>query len=111
LLGIDWKQKLTILFISTQVNINPTVFWLLYAIILHPKERAIIEREIAPAFSPSSSDPNVETLSDLDVLLHNAPLLNAMFWEALRSVFYRTVLFISLYVMIKQVYGHINVHT
>jgi hypothetical protein len=62
------------------------VFWLLYAILLRPKERAIIEKIIAPAFSPSSSDLNVETLSDLNVLLSNAPLLNSMFWEALRSV-------------------------
>jgi hypothetical protein len=62
------------------------MFWLFYQILLHPKERAIIEQEIAPAFTPSPSDPNVETLSDLDVLL-KAPLLNAMYWEALRSVF------------------------
>jgi hypothetical protein len=62
------------------------MFWLLYAIIRHPKERAIIEKEVAPAFSPSSSDPNVETLTDLNVLLNNAPMLNAMFWEAMRSV-------------------------
>ena len=62
------------------------MFWLLYAILLRPKERAIIEKEIAPAFSPSSSDPNVETLSDLNVLLNNAPTLNAMFWEAMRLV-------------------------
>jgi hypothetical protein len=85
LLGIDWPEELTIS-ISTQVNVNPTMFWLLYAILLRRKERAIIEKEIAPAFSPSSSDPNVETLSDINVILHNAPLLNAMLWEAMRSV-------------------------
>jgi cytochrome P450 len=61
------------------------MFWFFYEILLHPKERAIIEQEIAPAFSPSPSDPNVETLSNLDVLL-KAPLLNSMYWEALRSV-------------------------
>jgi hypothetical protein len=72
--------------ISSQANVNPLVFWVLYEILLRPKERAIIEKEIAPAFSPSSSDPNVETVSDLNVLLHNAPLLNAMYWEGLRSV-------------------------
>jgi hypothetical protein len=85
LLGIDWNEKLTIP-IRSHANINPTMFWLLYEIILHPKERAIIEKEIAPAFSPSSSDPNVETLSDLNVLLDNAPVLNAMYWEAMRFV-------------------------
>jgi hypothetical protein len=87
LLGIDWQEKLTIS-ISSHANVNPTMFWLLYGIILHPKERAIIEKEIAPAFSPSSSDPNVETLRDLNLLLHNAPMLNAMYWEAMRSVLY-----------------------
>jgi hypothetical protein len=71
------------------------MFWLLYGILLHPKERAIIEKEIAPAFSPSSSDPNVETLSDLNVLLNNAPLLNSMFWEAMRSVLCLSFHFIS----------------
>jgi hypothetical protein len=83
--GLCWQEKLTTT-IRSQANVNPTTFWLLYAIILHPKERAIIEKEIAPAFSPSSSDPNVETLSDLNVLLTKAPLLNAMWWEAMRSI-------------------------
>jgi hypothetical protein len=96
---------------STQVNLNPTVFWLLYAIILHPKERAIIEQEIVPAFSPSSSDPSVETLSDLNVLLQNAPLLNSMYWEAMRSVFSRAFLFISLHIMIEQVFERSSFRT
>ena len=92
--GFYWHEKLTTT-ISSQANVNPTTFWLLYAIILHPKERAIIEKEIAPAFSPSSSDPNVETLSDINVILHNAPLLNAMLWEAMRSVLYISFHFTS----------------
>ena len=65
---------------STQANANPSAFWLIYQILLLPAQmRARLEAEIAPAFDPATNQ-----LTNLNHLIHNAPLLDSMYWEVLR---------------------------
>ncbi|CCA68432.1 related to cytochrome p450, putative-Talaromyces stipitatus [Serendipita indica DSM 11827] len=66
------------LWMATQANALPIEFWFVYQIALNKSLQPTLLAEIGPAFDENNKIVN------LNHLLHNAPLLNSIYWESLR---------------------------